>query len=205
MRLRSPPGQHAAAQPLLPHHPMLPALPTAVLVVLSPACAPHAAIGAAQVPHRPSRHIHPLPSQSHRQRGGGSTEHAAGKHAGRACGSHAWPARGVGGVRGLLGAAGRVPGRHVCAHTPQPVLSLQWPHPARPSFASLHTLPGGTSTPGSYSSITLVKPIITLPTQEQYRKDMTLREAEVLALTTLKQVMEEKVGRVGGRGAEGVG
>lgn len=29
--------------------------------------------------------------------------------------------------------------------------------------------------------------------QEQYRKDMTLQEAEVLALSTLKQVMEEKV------------
>ncbi len=30
--------------------------------------------------------------------------------------------------------------------------------------------------------------------QEQYRKDLTLVEAEVLALATLKQVMEEKVG-----------
>ncbi|GAB4813319.1 hypothetical protein N2152v2_000365 [Parachlorella kessleri] len=29
--------------------------------------------------------------------------------------------------------------------------------------------------------------------QEQYRKDLTLQEAEVLALSTLKQVMEEKV------------
>jgi 20S proteasome subunit alpha 5 len=29
--------------------------------------------------------------------------------------------------------------------------------------------------------------------QENYRKDLTLAEAEVLALTTLKQVMEEKV------------
>jgi hypothetical protein len=29
--------------------------------------------------------------------------------------------------------------------------------------------------------------------QEQYRKDLTLKEAEVLALSTLKQVMEEKV------------
>lgn len=29
--------------------------------------------------------------------------------------------------------------------------------------------------------------------QEGYRKDMTLKEAEILALTTLKQVMEEKV------------
>lgn len=29
--------------------------------------------------------------------------------------------------------------------------------------------------------------------QESYRKDMTLKEAEVLALSTLKQVMEEKV------------
>lgn len=28
---------------------------------------------------------------------------------------------------------------------------------------------------------------------EKYRKDMTLREAEVLALSTLKQVMEEKL------------
>ena len=29
--------------------------------------------------------------------------------------------------------------------------------------------------------------------QEEYRKDMTLKEAEVVALSTLKQVMEEKV------------
>lgn len=29
--------------------------------------------------------------------------------------------------------------------------------------------------------------------QEHYKDDMTLAEAEVLALTTLKQVMEEKV------------
>lgn len=29
--------------------------------------------------------------------------------------------------------------------------------------------------------------------QESYREDMTLEEAEVLALTTLKQVMEEKI------------
>ena len=29
--------------------------------------------------------------------------------------------------------------------------------------------------------------------QEEYRKDLTLKEAEVLALSTLKQVMEEKV------------
>lgn len=30
--------------------------------------------------------------------------------------------------------------------------------------------------------------------QEQYKADMTMAEAEVLALSTLKQVMEEKVG-----------
>ena len=30
--------------------------------------------------------------------------------------------------------------------------------------------------------------------QENYRKDMTLKEAETLALSTLKAVMEEKVG-----------
>ena len=29
--------------------------------------------------------------------------------------------------------------------------------------------------------------------QEQYRKDMTLKEAETAALSILKQVMEEKV------------
>lgn len=29
--------------------------------------------------------------------------------------------------------------------------------------------------------------------QEGFRKDLTLKEAEVLALSTLKQVMEEKV------------
>ena len=29
--------------------------------------------------------------------------------------------------------------------------------------------------------------------QENYRKDMTLKEAEVTALSTLKEVMEEKV------------
>ncbi len=31
--------------------------------------------------------------------------------------------------------------------------------------------------------------------QEEYRKDITLKEAEVVALSTLKQVMEEKVRR----------
>ena len=36
--------------------------------------------------------------------------------------------------------------------------------------------------------------------QEHFRKDMTLAEAEVLALTTLKQVMEEKVGPVAYKG-----
>ena len=38
--------------------------------------------------------------------------------------------------------------------------------------------------------------------QEQFRKDMTLKEAEVAALSILKQVMEEKVRGedVGGRG-----
>ena len=36
--------------------------------------------------------------------------------------------------------------------------------------------------------------------QEEFRPDMTLKEAEVLALSTLKQVMEEKV-RCCGRGA----
>lgn len=30
--------------------------------------------------------------------------------------------------------------------------------------------------------------------QEHYKDDMSLADAEVLALTTLKQVMEEKVG-----------
>lgn len=29
--------------------------------------------------------------------------------------------------------------------------------------------------------------------QENYRKDLTLKEAEVVALSTLKEVMEEKV------------
>jgi len=35
--------------------------------------------------------------------------------------------------------------------------------------------------------------LLRLSPQEQYRKDLTLKEAEVLALSTLKQVMEEKV------------
>ena len=34
--------------------------------------------------------------------------------------------------------------------------------------------------------------------QEEYRKDMTLKEAEVVALSTLKQVMEEKVNTLHG-------
>lgn len=34
---------------------------------------------------------------------------------------------------------------------------------------------------------------LTFSLQEHYRKDLTLVEAEVLALSTLKQVMEEKV------------
>lgn len=36
-----------------------------------------------------------------------------------------------------------------------------------------------------------------LPLQEGFRKDLTLKEAEVLALSTLKQVMEEKVSKGG--------
>ena len=41
--------------------------------------------------------------------------------------------------------------------------------------------------------------------QEAYRLDLTLAEAEVLALSTLKQVMEEKVGRVWGPGGRAGG
>ena len=37
--------------------------------------------------------------------------------------------------------------------------------------------------------------------QEAYKPDMTFKEAEVLALATLKQVMEEKVSAAGGDAA----
>jgi hypothetical protein len=68
----------------------------------------------------------------------------------------------------------------VCAPTPS--CSLHAAHVlARHATPALHTSP---------------PPITSLP---PCSKDMTLKEAEVLALSTLKQVMEEKVRQVAAR------
>ncbi|KAF5839705.1 20S proteasome alpha subunit E [Dunaliella salina] len=56
-----------------------------------------------------------------------------------------------------------------------------------------HTDPAGTYTRFSAKAIGSGAEGAQSTLQEQYRKDMTLKEAEVLALSTLKQVMEEKV------------
>ncbi len=53
------------------------------------------------------------------------------------------------------------------------------------------------------AQLSLYRPAIHVP-QEQYRKDMTLKEAEAAALSILKQVMEEKV-RLGKGMGEGRG
>jgi 20S proteasome subunit alpha 5 len=56
-----------------------------------------------------------------------------------------------------------------------------------------HTDPSGTYTRYSAKAIGSGAEGAQTSLQEGWRKDLTLAEAEVLALSTLKQVMEEKV------------
>merc|ERR1712083_856501 len=56
-----------------------------------------------------------------------------------------------------------------------------------------NTDPSGTFTKYSACSIGSAQEGATSMLQEQYNQDMTLKEAETLALTTLRQVMEEKI------------
>jgi hypothetical protein len=59
---------------------------------------------------------------------------------------------------------------------------------------SFHTDPSGTYVKYEAKAIGSGSEGAQAALQEHYRKDLTLAEAEVLALTTLKAVMEEKVG-----------
>merc|ERR1712176_277471 len=56
-----------------------------------------------------------------------------------------------------------------------------------------NTDPSGTFTKYSACSIGSAQEGATSMLQEQYNQDMTMKEAETLALTTLRQVMEEKI------------
>mmetsp|Transcript_87944 Transcript_87944/g.231685 ORF Transcript_87944/g.231685 Transcript_87944/m.231685 type:complete len:263 (-) Transcript_87944:133-921(-) len=58
-----------------------------------------------------------------------------------------------------------------------------------------NTDPSGTYTKYMAASIGSAQEGATSMLQEQYNKDMTLKEAETLALTTLRQVMEEKLSK----------
>jgi len=58
-----------------------------------------------------------------------------------------------------------------------------------------NTDPSGTFTKYSAASIGSAQEGATSMLQEQYNVDMTLKEAETLALTTLRQVMEEKLSK----------
>jgi len=59
-----------------------------------------------------------------------------------------------------------------------------------------NTDPSGTFTKYSACAIGSAQEGATSMLQEQYNKDMTLKEAEILALTVLRQVMEEKLSKV---------
>eukprot|EP00439_Symbiodinium_sp_Y106_P066854 s2710_g10.t5 len=59
-----------------------------------------------------------------------------------------------------------------------------------------NTDPSGTFTKYAACAIGSAQEGATSMLQEQYNKDMTLKEAEILALTTLRQVMEEKLSKV---------
>lgn len=56
-----------------------------------------------------------------------------------------------------------------------------------------HTDPSGTYTRYDAKAIGSASEGAQTSLQEAYKKDMTLKEAEVLAVSTLKQVMEEKI------------
>merc|ERR1712151_1265074 len=58
-----------------------------------------------------------------------------------------------------------------------------------------NTDPSGTFTKYSACSIGSAQEGATSMLQEQYNQDMSLQEAETLALTTLRQVMEEKLSK----------
>merc|ERR1711920_95184 len=58
-----------------------------------------------------------------------------------------------------------------------------------------NTDPSGTFTKYMAASIGSAQEGATTMLQEQYNKDMTLKEAETLALTVLRQVMEEKLSK----------
>merc|ERR1712113_1286316 len=58
-----------------------------------------------------------------------------------------------------------------------------------------NTDPSGTFTKFLAASIGSAQEGATSMLQEQYNKDMTMKEAETLALTVLRQVMEEKLSK----------
>ena len=66
-----------------------------------------------------------------------------------------------------------------------------------PPPRSYHTDPSGTYVKFSAKAIGSGAEGAQSTLQEGFKPDMTLAEAEVLALSTLKQVMEEKVGGAG--------
>jgi 20S proteasome subunit alpha 5 len=72
-----------------------------------------------------------------------------------------------------------------------------------PVFCRYHTDPSGTYVKYRCMAIGSGSEGAQTALQEHYKDDITLAEAEVLALTTLKQVMEEKV--KGGGGGKGGG
>jgi hypothetical protein len=77
------------------------------------------------------------------------------------------------------------------------LLLLHLPPPPPP--ASYHTDPSGTYVKYRCMAIGSGSEGAQTALQEQYKPELSLAEAEVLALATLKQVMEEKVrGCVGG-------
>merc|ERR1719478_1921223 len=59
-----------------------------------------------------------------------------------------------------------------------------------------NTDPSGTYTKYLAAAIGSAQEGATSMLQEQYNKDMTLAEAEVMALTVLRQVMEEKLSKI---------
>jgi hypothetical protein len=73
-----------------------------------------------------------------------------------------------------------------CAHSPHPA-------PTGAHTCRFTTDPSGTSNKYQAAAIGSGAEGATTALQENFRKDLTLAEAELLALSTLKQVMEEKV------------
>jgi 20S proteasome subunit alpha 5 len=69
-------------------------------------------------------------------------------------------------------------------------------HDADEGYQLYHTDPSGTFVSYQAKAIGSGSEGAQTSLQEEYRKDMTLKEAETLALSTLKAVMEEKVSTV---------